>query len=69
MNNRNIENKTRASNKQGNHHIKTIMTFRQKTPTYAVVYNCKNLKHYSIHKTIEEAIKKRNSLIDRQDAL
>jgi hypothetical protein len=62
MSNLNIEQKPRASNKHGEHHIKRIMTNRQVTPSYAVVYDTKHFKHYSLHKTLEEAIEKRNSL-------
>ena len=60
--NRTIETKPRASNKQGHHHIKKVLTKRQVVPSYAVVYNNKVFKHYSLHKTLDEAIAKRNSL-------
>ncbi len=60
--NRGIEMKARTSNKQGEHHIKRIMTSRQINPSYALVYNTKDFKHYSLHKTLEEAIEKRISL-------
>lgn len=69
MNNLNIEIKPRASNKTGHHHIKTIMSKRQKTPTYAVVFNTKTFKHYSSHKTIDESIQKRNLLLEEKYAL
>lgn len=65
MSNLNIEQKPRASNKQGNHHIKTIMSNRQKTPTYAVVFHTKTFKHYSSYKTIDEAIKNRDRIIEQ----
>ena len=61
--NRSFETKARSSNTQGEHHIKRVMTKRQITPTYAVVYHCSEFKHYSIHPTMEQAIEKRNSLL------
>jgi len=61
--NRTMTTKPRPDNKTGEHHIKTIMTQRQITPSYAVVYDMKNFKHYSLHKTLEEAIQKRNSIL------
>jgi HNH endonuclease len=69
MGNLSVETKPRASNKTGNHHIKTIMTKRQKTPTYAVVFCSKTIKHYSIHKTVDDAIKKRNLILLQNNAL
>jgi hypothetical protein len=66
MENRNLELKPRASNKQGNHHIKTIMTNRQKNPTYIVVFDTRTFKHYSSHKTIDEAIKNRDLIIEQR---
>lgn len=60
--NRSIELKARNSNMQGEHHIKRIMALRQINPTFAVVYNTTDFKYYSSHKTMEEAIEKRNSL-------
>ena len=60
--NRGIEMKARKG-AVGEHHIKTILSKRQVNPTFAVVYNCSDFKHYSIHKTLAEAIEKRNSLL------
>jgi hypothetical protein len=61
--NRTIERRPRQSNTFGHHHIKRVMTKRQLTPTYAVVFNTKDFKHYSIHPTLDAAIKKRDSLL------
>ena len=61
--NRTKEAKARPTNKHGEHHIKVVMADRQKNPTYCVVYNTSEFKHYSSHQTLEEAIKKRNSLL------
>lgn len=61
--NRTMETKPRPNNATGEHHIKISMTKRQVTPTYMVVINTVDVQHYSIHKTMEEAIKKRDSII------
>jgi hypothetical protein len=61
--NRTLEGKARKSNKQGEHHIKRVMTNRQITPSFAVVFDCADFKHYSLHKSIEDAIKSRDSII------
>ncbi len=62
MSNLNIECKPRASNKSGNHHIKRVMSKRQINPSYAVVYHTQHFKHYSLHSTLEDAIKYRDSI-------
>jgi hypothetical protein len=61
--NRTLETKARKSSKLGHHHIKIIKGLRQINPTYVVVFNTDTLKHYSSHKTLDEAIAKRNSVI------
>ena len=60
--NRTLEGKARKSNKQGEHHIKRVMTNRQITPSFAVVFNCAEFKYYSIHKSLDDAIKTRDSI-------
>ena len=60
MSNLNVEYKPRASNKFGHHHIKRIMTKRQIKPSYAVVYDSQHFKYYSIHSTLDDAIKCRD---------
>lgn len=62
--NRSVEVKPRASNKSGHHHIKVILAPRQINPTFAVVFNTKDFKHYSAHKTLEDAIEKRDSILE-----
>lgn len=61
--NRCIEVKARPTNKHGEHHIKRVMGRRQINPTFIVVFHTQDFKHYSSHKTLEEAIEKRNSLL------
>jgi hypothetical protein len=68
MNNKNIETKARKTNLLQEHHIRVSMTKGQKTPTYVVVFNTKSIKHYSIHKTLDDAIQKRNLIIEHKDA-
>ena len=62
--NRTIEIKPRKNNKSEHHHIKKVISKRQKNPSYIVVFSGKRLKHYSCHSTIEEAIKKRDTIIE-----
>ncbi len=61
--NKPIAMKARANKKSEHHHIYDNMTKGQKTLTYRVVINSKTLKHYSIHKTLEEAIQKRDEIL------
>jgi len=61
--NRTIETKARRKNMTGEHHIKISMTKGQVTPTYIVMVRTIDIKHYSIHKTMDEAIKKRDTVI------
>jgi hypothetical protein len=64
MNNRNRELNPRKSNKHGNQYIKMNMTKRQITQTFRVHIRSKLINHYSSHKTLEEAIKKRDEIIN-----
>jgi hypothetical protein len=65
MQNLNTELKPRASNKLGHHHIKRIMLKTEETQLYTVIFHTKTFKHYSSYKTIEDAIKNRDLIIEQ----
>ena len=62
--NRTFEMKPRTNSSSEHHHINRIMTKGQKTATYAVRISTRTLKHFSTHKTIEDAIKNRDLIIE-----
>jgi hypothetical protein len=56
--NKNLELKSRKGSSSGLHHIKFY------SKLFIVCFKGVNLKHYSSHKTLVEAIKKRNEIIN-----
>jgi len=63
--NRNIELKPRANSILKEHHIRVIMGKKpHHSPSYVVIFNRKDFKHYGCFKTLNEAKDFRDSIIN-----
>jgi len=60
--NRAIELKARPNSTSGEHHIRKVEDCKKGTD-YVVIINTDAIKHYSYHKSLDDAIKTRNSII------
>ena len=61
LRNRGIEMRPRKNSSFGHHHVGTCL-IREKQ-MFRVVFNRFYLRHYSVHETLDEAIKKRDQVI------
>ena len=62
--NRAIETKARPNSTSGEHHIKKVADCKKGTD-YVVIISTDAIKHYSYHKSLDDAIKSRDSIINQ----